>query len=156
MIGRMALCWQKGVLKIDGKLLRAARAVLRNDKISEKILSKCNMHAFETTAMIRALATAREEGGVLAPATFVWLRGYDRALWYPLNNLGRQAFHMEALGAMGHYKSEKLIDRPIVRPKVEGAVEALEGYMKSLKARPVPQLDYSNSKRRAIKKVGAA
>jgi intracellular multiplication protein IcmP len=153
MIARLAVCWRQGKLHLDSGLVRDARAVLRNPKISEKILGKCNQHAFETTALIRALSTAREEGGVMAPATFVWLRAYDRALWYPLNNLGRNAFHTEAMGAMCHYKAEKLIDRPIVRPKVDGAVEALAEYMKSMRARPIPEVDYTGSKRRAIKQA---
>jgi intracellular multiplication protein IcmP len=153
MLGDLAKCWVRGVMRLEGKLLRRARAVLRNRDLSNVVISRCNQHAFEATAMIRALATAREEGGVLAPAQFIWLRAYDRALWYALNNLGRNAYHMEALGAMGHYKAEKLAQRPIVRPKVEGAVQSLADYMKSYKARPVPQLDYSRSKRRAIKKV---
>lgn len=156
MIGDLAMCWKNGKFSLDGKLLRQARAVLRNEKLSGKILQKCNQHAFETTALIRGLATAREEGGVLAPATFVWLRAYDRALWYPLNNLGRNAFHMEALGAMGHYKAEKMAQRPVVRPKVEGAVQSLATYMKSYRARPIPEVDYRGSKRRPIKRVGAS
>lgn len=155
MLGRLAQCWNpdKGLrLSTDGKLLRDARAVLRNKDLSGSVLRKANQHAFQATAMIRALATAREEGGVLAPATFVWLRGYDRALWYPLNNLGRQAFHMEAFGAMAHYKAEKMTQRPIPRPKVETAIDALIEYMNSDKARPVPTLDYKGSKKRGIKK----
>ncbi len=156
MLGDLALCWRQGRLNLDSKLLRQARAILRNEKVSGKVLQRANMHAFETTALLRALATAREEGGVLAPATFIWLRAYDRNLWYPLNNLGRNAFHMEALGAMAHYKAEKLIGRPIVRPKIEGAVQALADYMKSYRARPIPEVDYRGSKRRAIKKVGRA
>lgn len=153
MLGKLAQCWTRGVLRLDSKMLRQARSALSKKDISGLTISRCNQHAFETTALIRALATAREEGGVLAPAQFIWLRAHDRNLWYALNNLGRQAFHMEALGAMGHYKAEKLAQRPIVRPKVEGAVESLIEYMKSYKARPVPQLDYSRSKRRAVKKV---
>ncbi len=153
MLGEIACCWNKGTLKIPGSLIRKARGILRNRNLSEKVLQKCNMHAFETTVMIRALLTAREEGGVLAPATFVWLRGYDRALWYPLNNLGRNAYHMEALGAMCHFKAEKLLQRPVVRPKVEGAASSLADYMKSFKARPVPQIDYSKSKKRGIQQV---
>jgi intracellular multiplication protein IcmP len=156
MVGQLAQCWIKGKLSLSGALVREARSVLRNEKISGKIMTKCNQHAFETTALIRGLATAREEGGVLAPATFIWLRAYDRALWYPLNNLGRNAYHMEAMGAMAHYKAEKMAQRPIVRPRVDGAVQALADYMKSLRARPIPELDYTNSKRRAIKKVGAS
>lgn len=154
MLGKIAQSWtfEKG-LKIPPPLLRDARKVLRNKDLTSKVILKCNQHAFENTALIRALAVAREEGGVLAPAQFVWLRAFDRALWYSLNNLGRQAFHMEALGAMCHYKAEKAAQRPIPRPKVENAVQSIAEYMTSTKARPIPQLDYSNSKKRAIKKV---
>lgn len=155
MLGELAMCWNsdKG-LNIDGKLLREARSVLSNKDIASSTIAVCNQHAFQTTAMIRALAHAREEGGVLSPSQFVWLRGYDRNLWYPLNNLGRQAFHMEALGAMSHYKAEKLTMRPIPRPKVENAVKSIAEYMASNKVRPIPQLDYSKGKKRAVKKPG--
>lgn len=155
MVGRIAKCWtfEKGLqLSKDSRLLKDARATLKNRDISGPTLRKVNQHAFQTTAMLRALATAREEGGVMAPAQFVWLRGYDRTLWYPLNNLGRQAFHMEAFGAMAHFKAEKMTQRPIPRPKVEAAIDSISEYMKSEKARPIPQLDYSRSKKRGIKK----
>jgi intracellular multiplication protein IcmP len=154
MLGELAKCWSPdGGLKIDGKLLKEARGILKNRDRVGKIISKCNQHAYENTALIRALLIAREEGGVLAPAQFLWLRGYDRALWYPLNNLGRQAFHAEALGTMCHYKAEKMAQRPIPRPKVEDAIKILAEYLASSDARPIPALDYSKSKKRAIKKV---
>lgn len=156
LINRIAQCWslEKGLsLSKDRALLREARAVLRNKDISGPTLRKVNQHAFQTTALIRALAVAREEGGVLAPAQFVWLRAYDRTLWYPLNNLGRQAFHTEAFGAMAHYKAEKMTMRPIPRPKVERAIDSMVEYMKSDKVRPIPKLDYSRSKKkRGVKK----
>lgn len=156
MLGRLAQCWSvKGGMKLsrDKTLLKEARAVLRDSNIGGKVLAKCNRHAFETTALLRALATAREEGGVLAPAQFIWLRAHDRRLWYPLNNLGRQSFHMEALGAMAHFKAERLTQRPIPMPKVKDAVDTIAGYMSSMRARPIPQLDYSGSKKRAVKKA---
>lgn len=157
MLGRLAQCWsQKGGIKVDSKLLREARSVLRNTAMSGGILKKCNEHAWETTALIRALNTAREEGGVLAPAQFVWLRAHDRALWYPLNNLGRQSLHMEAIGAMAHYKAEKVAQRPIPRYKVQDAVRTLIEYMSSNKARALPQMDYSGSKKRGVKKLKTA
>ena len=154
MLGRLAQCWsfEKGLV-IPPALLKDARKVLRSRDMAGKILSKCNQHAYENTAMIRAISTAREEGGVMAPAQFVWLRAYDRAMWYPLNNIGRQAYHMEALGAMCHYKAEKQTARPIPRPKMEDAVTAITEHMLSDKARPIPPLDYSRSKKRGIKKV---
>lgn len=156
MLGRIAACWNfKDGLKLskDKTLLKDARAVLKDSKLSGLTLGKCNQHAYVTTALLRALVVAREEGGVLAPAQFVWLRGYDRALWYPLNNIGRQSFHMEALGAMSHYTSENRTSRPIPLPKMEGAVETISSYMASARARPIPQLDYSNSKKRSVKKA---
>lgn len=154
MLGRIARCWsaENGLqLKRDSKLLKDAQAVLRNKGLSGKTLTKCNQHAFEATALLCGLATAREEGGVLAPAQFVWLRGHDRVLWYPLNNLGRQSYHIEALGAMAHYKAERMTRRPIPKPKVQDAVKTIADYMKSRRARPIPQLDYSKSKKSGIK-----
>lgn len=154
LLGRLAICWQgtKGMnLGADKKLLSDARKALKSDA-AKKTLAQCNMHAFETTAMLRALQVARQEGGVLAPAQFAWLRGHNRALWYPLNNLGRQAFHMEALGAMCHFKAEKMTQRPIPKPKVSEAVKSIMDYMKSSRARPIPQLDYKGSKARGVKK----
>ena len=156
MLGRAALCWsqEKGFdLSRDKKLLKNAQAVLRNKDIAGDTLKKCNQHAFVTTAMIRALDFARAEGGVLAPATFVWLRAHDRTLWYPLNNHGRQSVHTEALGATAHYKQEKRTQRPIPVPKVEDAVQTISEYMRSASARPIPKLDYKDSKKKAIKKA---
>ena len=156
ILSRAALCWtQKSGLKLsrDPGLLREARKILRDKEISGKTLAKMNRHAFVTTAMLRALATAREEGGVLAPAQFVWLRAHDRNLWYPLNNLGRQSFHMEALGAMSHYRAEKMTQRPIPVAKLEDAVQTISEYMSSIRARPIPQLDYSGTKKRGVKKA---
>ena len=158
MLGRLAICWsQEGKLQLsrDKTLLKEARAVLKNKKIAGTVLSKCNQHAFQTTALLRGLQTAREEGGVLAPAQFVWLRGYDRHLWYPLNNLGRQAYHMESLGAMAHFKAEKITRRPIPKPKIDDAVNSISDYINSARARPIPQLDYGKSKKRGIKQPKA-
>lgn len=156
LLGRVAQCWSfTGGMNLskDKTLLKEADAVLRNKNLAGKTLSQCNRHAYEATALVRALQFAREEGGVLAPATFVWLRAHDRVLWYPLNNVGRQSFHMEALGAMSHFKAEKMTQRPIPVPKVDFAVQSIAEYMGSLKARPIPQLDYSKSKKRGVKKA---
>ncbi len=158
MLGRLAMCWssEKGLqLAKDKNLIKEARAVLKNKSLAGSTLAKCNQHAFHTTALLRALQTAREEGGVLAPAQFVWLRGYDRNLWYPLNNLGRQAYHIEAMGAMAHFKAEKMTQRPIPKPKVGDAIGSISEYMNSARARPIPQLDYSKSKKRGVKQPKA-
>ncbi len=154
MLGRLARCWShdKGLqLSKDKKLLKEARDILKNRELAGSTLAKCNQHAFHTTALLRAVQTARDEGGVLAPAQFVWLRGHDRNLWYPLNNLGRQAYHMEALGALAHFKAERRTQRPIPKPKLDDAISSIVEYMSSPRARPVPQLDYSKGGKRGIK-----
>lgn len=157
MLAGLARCWNhKRGLRIPRKLLSEARAVLANQSLSGNILRKCNEHAWETTALLRALAIAREEGGVLAPAQFVWLRAHDRALWYPLNNLGRQSLHMEAIGAIAHYKAEKMAQRPIPRPKVGDAVQSITDYIQSDRSRPLPQIDYGKSGKRGVKKLKTA
>jgi intracellular multiplication protein IcmP len=159
MLARLSACWSmKNGLQLskDKNLLKEARKILKTRSIAGPTLGKCNRHAFQTTALIRALQTAREEGGVLAPAQFVWLRAHDRTLWYPLNNFGRQSFHMEAIGAMSHYKTEKRTERPIPKPKVDDAISTIVEYMASAIARPIPQLDYSKSKKKGVKKPTSA
>ena len=154
MLGEIATCWSfKGGLSLSGGLVSRARKILNNKKMSEIILKECNRHAFVTTAMLGALEKARSEGGVLAPAQFLWLRGHDRNLWYPLNNLGRQAFHAEALGAMSHYRSEKHVERPIPKPMLKDAVDVMATYIndKDLSA-PIPQLDFSMVKNKKAPK----
>lgn len=156
MLGRVAQCWSfKSGLNLgkDSKLLKEARSVLSDKGLSGGTLKEANQHAFEVTALLRALQYAREEGGVLAPATFVWLRGHDRVLWYPMNNLGRHSLHMEAMGAMSHFKAERRTSRPIPIPKLEDAIFSIREYMNSSDARPIPALDYSGSKKRSVKKA---
>ena len=155
ILARVAQCWtdEKGlVLSHDPTLMQECKKILKNREIAEQTLDVCRQHAWENTALLRALEHARERGGVLAPAQFVWLRAFDRRLWYPLNNLGRQSFHMEALGAMAHFRLEKLIRRPMPKPNLDDAVNSIKEYMASDKARPVPALDYSYSDKRSIKK----
>ncbi len=159
MLGRLSRCWShdKGLnLKKDPKLLKEAQKILKTKDLSQKTLSLCNQHAWQTTALMRALWYARSEGGVLAPGMFTWLRGHDRDLWYPLNNLGRNSYHLEALGAICHYKAEKMAQRPIPKPKVADACGSIQEYMNSDMARPIPQMDYSGSKKRGVKKMKTA
>lgn len=156
-LGRLAQCWShdKGLdLSLDKGLIKEARKILKTKELAHIVLKNCNQHAWETTALLRGLLTARDEGGVLSPSQFVWLRGHDRNLWYPLNNLGRKSHHMEAIGAMAHFRFEKRSERPIPRPKVQEAVQSIVDYMDSSEARPIPALDYSQSKnKRGIKKL---
>lgn len=156
MLGRLSLCWnhKKGMnLSRQSGLVGDARKFLRS-KQAQTVIKVMNQHAYQTTAVMRILDTARSLGGVCSPGQFVWLRGHDRNLWYALNNLGRQAYHPEALGSMSHYRLEKLTQRPVPKPSMDRAIKSLQDYLSSDLARPIPAVAYKKTKSRHAKKSG--
>jgi intracellular multiplication protein IcmP len=154
LLGELALCWNhKKGLSLNSALISKARKILKSKDISGEIIAQCNRHAYITTALLGALEHTRSEGGVLAPAQFVWLRGHNRTLWYPLNNLGKKTFHAEAIGAMSHYRAEQHIKRPIPKPMTKDAVDVTIAYLQdNEKSMPIPQLDFSMIKNKKAPK----
>jgi intracellular multiplication protein IcmP len=141
LLGDIAANWSSDEgLKITPALKGKASAVLSNRKFVEPLIEVIGKHAYVTTVMLAALAWARREGGVLAPAQFVWLRGEHRELWYPLNNIGRRAFHVEAAGAMAHYQSELQAGRALLMPRLDAAVVAVVQYLSEVRPR-IPELE---------------
>ena len=144
LLGRLAQAVETkgGVMRFkpDLALRREIDQIVRDPAaggLAEQVAAR---HAFATPAMLHVLTHARDRAGVLAPAQFVWLRGINRALWYPLNNLGRRAFHPEAAGAMAHFEAELAANRPLLTPKVKNAVDALEKYSHDNPFTPTLQL----------------
>jgi len=142
LLNQMALSWSadRG-FKPSAKLKSQIRRIIRDPKTGGALLPFANQHAYETTALLRCLSRARSEGGVLAPAEFLWLRGHDRTLWYPLNNLGRKSYHAEAAGAMVHYTNELVAGQKIPAPRIDEVITTLETYLKGTSAREIPPLD---------------
>lgn len=141
LLNAMSLCWSaEGGFKPSSKLVAEIRKIIKDPKVGGALQKHADQHAYETTAMLRCLQRAREEGGVLAPAQFVWLRGHDRTLWYPLNNLGRKSYHAEAAGAMVHYTNELIAGQRIPTPRFEEVIKGFETYMK-IGGRSIPELD---------------
>ena len=130
LLGDLSAQWdpKKGMV-LTAKQKSMIRKTLADPKIGAPILKICSQHGFVVPALIHALLWCRQQGGVLAPGQFVWLRAVDRMLWYPLNNVGRRAFHAEASGAMAHYLAEIALSRPLPIPKVDGALTAVEVYV---------------------------
>lgn len=141
MLGEIAKCWShdKGFVPSASVKSLAART-LNDGKIVEPLLEVMNRHAYVATAFLGVLAWARRQGGVLAPAMFVWLRGEDRSMWYPLNNMGRRAFHVEAAGAMSHYQAEVEAGRAMIMPRLDSAVVAIVQYISESRAR-IPEIE---------------
>jgi intracellular multiplication protein IcmP len=142
LLDELSKSWtpEKG-LALSGKVKAQIRKVIADPKIGGALEKFADQHAYETTALLRCLARARSEGGVLPPASFLWLRGHDRNLWYPLNNLGRKSYHAEASGALVHYTNELIAGQKIPTPRFEEVIRGIEQYMKSGVARSIPELD---------------
>lgn len=141
LLGEIAKCWSDDKGFVPSPTVKSIAAkTLSERKYVEPLLAVMNNHAYVATAMIAALSWARLQGGVLAPALFVWLRGEDRALWYPLNNLGRRSFHVEAAGAMAHYQAEVTANKAIVIPRLDAAVVAIAQYISETRA-AIPEVE---------------
>jgi intracellular multiplication protein IcmP len=139
LLGRLALSWSPATgFKPDHELAAEIEKILRSPECGGRIAPVLDQYAWRTTAMIGALHWARNNGGVLAPAQFLWLRAEDRALWYPLNNLGRRAFHSEGAGAMAHFMAETNAKKPLPIPRVDTAVVTLNTYLHDPDKRTIP------------------
>jgi intracellular multiplication protein IcmP len=139
LFAEIAVCWDpKGGLQLSLPLMSRIKQLLKDPKVGGEAAKVMAGHAFVVPGMLRLLLWSRERGGVLASASFLWLRAVDRNLWYAMNSAGRRTFHSEAAGAVAHYFAEKFLRRPLILPKVQSAVDALVDYMKEHDP-PIPQ-----------------
>lgn len=65
--------------------------------------------------------------GVLAPSTYLWLKGVDRVLWYCLTNIGMGNFHIEGIAAIEQYRFEKF-NNPDPTPHLDSAIRGIRKY----------------------------
>jgi intracellular multiplication protein IcmP len=130
LLGEIALCWSaESGFKISLAVAKKVDSILADPDIGGKAIAVAQNFAYRTTALLGVLRWGRSMGGVLAPAAFIWLRGEDRALWYPLNNLGRRSYHSEAAGAMAHFMAELAAKKPLPIPRVETALITINQYL---------------------------
>jgi len=149
LINQLAISWSaKRGFKPSRKLRSKIKKIIKDPKIGGLLKEHADKHAFTVTVLLRCLAKARSEGGVMASATFLWLRGVDRPLWYALNNLGRQSYFTEASGAMVHYVSELISGQKIPVPQVETAVSALEEFINGPDGSKIPPLEPLKGKKK--------
>lgn len=112
-------------------LAQEAYRKYRNNPKARDVLRR---HPYARTFLMALLEQSRESG-VLPPAEFLWLKPNDRALWYPLNSLGRKTPFVEAAGVFAQFQAEKLaasMSRELVETYVERAVDALGEYLKNI------------------------
>ncbi|WP_077216775.1 secretion/conjugation apparatus DotM-related subunit [Piscirickettsia litoralis] len=88
---------------------------------------------YYTYTIFSSLLLAARESGIVAPASFLWLKKVDRSLWYCLNNVGRRAVFIEAAAVRAHWQAELKIGQPISIPMVESAVLNLDRIFDTVK-----------------------
>jgi len=82
--------------------------------------------AWSNVLLVHFLDIARQYGGVLITADFIWLKPMDRTLFYVLNSLGRKTPLVEGAGAYAQMHTESVIGHASVIPDVSEAVLAFE------------------------------
>ena len=119
-----------------GKLDFSGSRELLQKYVQERVIGMAvSPHAYVITVMASMLELARTDG-VLASADFIWLKTYDRRLWYMLNSMGRQVAVPEIAGAFAHFKVEKRLLRPLKVPMIGEAVKALQVGINDIKYNP--------------------
>ena len=85
-----------------GKVNFSGTYPLLRKHVQHKVVGKAvSPHAYVLTAMSSLLEVARATG-VLASAEFLWLKRFDRKLWYMLSSVGRQTPFPEVAGPFSH------------------------------------------------------
>lgn len=111
--------------KLDKMDFAGADALWKKHINNRQIKDIINVHAYESTVLVALLLYAREDG-VFAAADFLWLKPFDRRLWYVLNNVGRQTAFCEAAGVHAHFLAERALNRALRTPMINEAVKGLQ------------------------------
>lgn len=107
------------------KTAKAVDEIIEKYKNNDAIKAIINKHFYKKTAFAALLEAARQDG-VLATSEFIWLKVYDRELWYMINNVGRKASFVECAAPWCHFLAEKSLDRKIANPMIANAIIALD------------------------------
>lgn len=106
-------------------------------------------HAYVATAMVRILAAARDQFGVISPQGFrnrLFQEASTVPIWFALNGLMRQTTHAESLGVLSHFYVEVAENEPLTKPQMENAFSGLEKYREHLLGmRKLKDLDESEA-----------
>jgi len=109
-------------------LAKEAYARCLGSKLAQQWLSK---HPYPRTLLMALLVESRQLG-VLPTSNFIWLKPFDRALWYPLNTAGRKVPFMESAGVFNQMQAEEVAwnnNCALTLPHVEEAIKGLQKYL---------------------------
>lgn len=114
---------------------KVAKPILEKYRNKENVQEIVSRHAYLLTVIASLLVGAREDG-VVPSAEFLWLKPYDRRLWYMLNCVGRQTPFAEVAGPFAHWRAEQVMGRSSLMPMIDEAIKALEVAVKEVKLTP--------------------
>lgn len=80
--------------------------------------------AYIRTFLYDTLQACRKVGK-FPPTGFRWMRMLDRTLWLTVSSAGRREPFWECAGLHAHYLYERKAKKPVERPQVQAAVDAL-------------------------------
>ena len=111
---------------VSGKLdYSKVDSIINKYKNSQLIKDITSSHAYVYTVFTQMLSQARSTG-IVASASFLWLKPMDRLLWYTLNNVGRKAVFIETGAVTAHWKAEVKLGYAVKRPLLDSALDALK------------------------------
>jgi len=96
---------------------------------NSSVLQKIEENYFYERSVFMAMLEAARDDGVLASASFLWLKKQDRLLWYCLNQVGRTAAFVDISGIWSHFLAEKTIGQKIAQPMITNAVYSLDEFL---------------------------
>jgi len=91
----------------------------------EKIQAIIKKHHFKHALLYAMQQHTRDNAGVMASASYTWLKPLSRHSWYVLNNVGRKVAWADCCSIFGHYHAELLHGSAISKPYLDKAIKGL-------------------------------
>jgi intracellular multiplication protein IcmP len=127
---------------ISGKLdYKGVDATIKKYISHPKVEQILSTHAYVYTVFSQMMTQARTTG-IVASASFLWLKPVDRLLWYTLNNVGRKAVFIETGAVTAHWKAEVKLGCAVPKPLIDSALDALK---EAVTTRIIKDIDKSMS-----------
>ncbi|GBQ86230.1 hypothetical protein AA14337_3268 [Acetobacter malorum DSM 14337] len=126
-------CTSKNPQEAEVSARKHLQKYLGDKEIVAGLNRRGNSHAYLNPAMMTIYGAGgpmiKWEGGasgVNSSGGFRWVKKIDRTFWYCMNNVGREAHHIECAGAVSHFHAERVAGKRLVEPYVASAIEGLE------------------------------
>lgn len=108
--------------KLNYKGVEEAIVEYGNSAVVQAVIAR---HAYKLSVFAALLQTGRLTG-IVANASYLWMKPLDRNLWYTLNNVGRKAVFIETAAVHAQLLAERQLGQPIDSPMIDPAIDGLQ------------------------------